>query len=99
MNILPVSNRIVAKVIALATQRNLSTIELLNEVLEVYENMEKLQVFEKQLADNKYNVITIHKYGICIEDITRRTNIDSFSDLDLIINNGYYSINYGKQHG
>lgn len=99
MNKLQLNNEILAKVTALANQRNLSITTLLNEALEVYEYIQHLQVFEKQLTDNKYEVITIHKYGICIEEVTRRTNIDSFSDLDLIINDGYYPIYYGKQHG
>ena len=99
MNKLQLNNELLAKVTTLANQRNVSINELLNEVLGVYEQMQNLQIFEKQLTDNKYEVITIHKYGICIEEVIRRTNVDSFSDLDLLINDGYYPIYYGKQHG
>ncbi len=96
MNALQVNNEILAKVVTLANQRELSTTDFLNEVIAVYEDTQNLQMFEKHLFDNEYKVITIHKHGVCIEDVTRHANVDSFSDLDLIINDGYYPIYYGK---
>ena len=83
---------IVAKVEALALENDSTTTEVLEHALQLYSDSKCLRMLEKQLPNGSYRVVTLHPYGMCIEHITKRINIDGFKDIDILLQDGYYPI-------
>ena len=77
---------------ALATQRGVSIITILEEAMQWYVESQSIQMLAKQLPNGSFRVATLHPYGMCIEHITKRIIIDSFKDIDLLLEDGYYPI-------
>lgn len=76
----------------LATQRGLPVEYLIEEAMHYFVDSQVLRVLEKQLPDGTYRVVTIHPYGICMEHVSKRINLDSFKDIALLLEDGYYPI-------
>ncbi len=52
----------------------------------------KVKIFEKKLPNGKYQIVTISNKHTCLDYVDKRINIDGVSDIEKLIDDGYYSI-------
>ncbi len=50
----------------------------------------KVQVYEKELSNSKYQIVTIGNGNTCLDYVDKRVLIDTVSDIDHLITDGYY---------
>lgn len=77
---------------AIASNKDITVGLLMEQAMQWYLDLQRTQLLEKQLPNGNFRVVTVHSYGICIEHITKRINIDTFKDVSLLLEDGFYPI-------
>lgn len=66
--------------------------DIISDALETYFKLQGFQMWEKQTSDNQFQMVSIYDNRMCLDYITKRVYIDTLSDIDKLIENGYYCI-------
>jgi len=66
--------------------------EIIQDALDTYFKLVGMQMWEKQVSDSEYQMVSIYDNKMCLDTITKRAVIDTIPDITLLMENGYYPI-------
>lgn len=55
-----------------------------------YSKLQKVQIYEKELPNGKYQIVTIGSGHTCLDYVEKRITIDAISDIEHLISDGYH---------
>lgn len=66
--------------------------DVLEQALQLYFQMQGTKILEKEVAKGKYQTITIFQKGMSLDYVDKRITLDVVSDIDTLLQNGYYLV-------
>lgn len=66
--------------------------DIISDALDTYFKLQGLQMWEKQISDTQIRMVSIYDNRMCLDYITKRVYIDTLSDIDKLLEDGYYCV-------
>lgn len=63
--------------------------DIIEKALEMYFQLQNTQIWEKEIGNGKYQIVTIGNGHTCLDYVDKRVLIDAVSDTDVLLTDGY----------
>ena len=80
------------KASTIAEYQNRNRNDIISEALDTFFKLQGLQMWEKQISDTQIQMVSIYDNRMCLDYITKRVHIDTVSDIDKLLEDGYHCV-------
>ena len=80
------------KASTIAEYQNRNRNDIISEALDTFFKLQGLQMWEKQVTENQIQMVSIYDDRMCLDYITKRVHIDTVSDIDKLLEDGYHQV-------
>jgi hypothetical protein len=87
-----IEDELLYKASTMAVSQNRNRNDIISEALDVFFKLQGLQMWEKQISDNQIQMVSIYDNRMCLDYITKRVHINATSDIEKLLEDGYYQV-------
>ena len=87
-----IEEELLYKASTMAAYQNRNRNDIISEALDTFFKLQGLQMWEKQVTENLIQMVSIYDNRMCLDYITKRVHIDTVSDIDKLLEDGYHQV-------